>query len=138
VTGRPHRGVLSAADMAGWQASIEEPIHYDYGRYRVQKCGPWAQGLVTLQQLAILAGFGLDGADSTGTDFIHLVVEASKLAFADREAFYGDPKFVEVPVERCFRPSTTNAPRADLHRASLELRPGTSGLRRRRACAREQ
>ena len=68
--------------MAGWQASIEEPIHYDYGRYRVQKCGPWAQGLLTLQQLAILAGFGLDGADPTGTDFIHLVVEASKLAFA--------------------------------------------------------
>ena len=125
VTGRPHRGVLSAADMAGWQASIEEPIHYDYGRYRVQKCGPWAQGLVTLQQLAILAGFGLDGADPTGTDFIHLVVEASKLAFADREAFYGDPKFVEVPVETLLSAEYNKKRRALISdRASLELRPG--------------
>jgi gamma-glutamyltranspeptidase/glutathione hydrolase len=125
VTGRPHRGVLSAADMAGWQASIEEPIHYDYGRYRVQKCAPWAQGLVTLQQLAILAGFGLDGADPTGTDFIHLVVEASKLAFADREAFYGDPKFVEVPVETLLSAEYNKTRRALISdRASLELRPG--------------
>ncbi len=126
VTGRPHRGVLSGADMAGWQAPIEEPIHYDYGRYRVQKCGPWAQGLVTLQQLAILAGFGLDGADPSGPDFIHLIVEASKLAFADREAFYGDPNFVEVPVATLLSAGYNKKRRALISdRASLELRPGS-------------
>ncbi|MBV8851464.1 MAG: gamma-glutamyltransferase family protein [Methylobacteriaceae bacterium] len=125
VTGRPHRGVLTGADMAAWQASIEAPIHYDYGRCRVQKCGPWAQGLVTLQQLAILAGFGLDGQSPTSPDFIHLIVEASKLAFADREAFYGDPKFVEVPVETLLAAEYNKARRALISdRASLELRPG--------------
>ncbi|GAC1554594.1 MAG: gamma-glutamyltransferase family protein [Beijerinckiaceae bacterium] len=125
VTGRRHRGVLSGADMAGWQASIETPIHYDYGRYRVQKCGPWAQGLVTLQQLAILSGLALDGLDPTGPDFIHLLIEASKLAFADREAFYGDPKFVHVPVETLLSAEYNAGRRALItDKASLELRPG--------------
>jgi gamma-glutamyltranspeptidase/glutathione hydrolase len=126
VTGRRHRGVLNGADMAGWQASIEAPIHYDYGRYRVQKCGPWAQGLVALQQLAILADGTLAGLDPTGPDFIHLLVEASKLAFADREAFYGDPNFVEVPVETLLSAEYNSQRRALIsERASLELRPGT-------------
>ena len=125
VTGRPHRGVLCGADIAGWQASVETPIHYDYDRYRVQKCGSWAQGLVTLQQLAILSGFGLDGQSPTAADFIHLIVEASKLAFADREAFYGDPKFVEVPVETLLSAEYNKMRRALLSdRASLELRAG--------------
>jgi gamma-glutamyltranspeptidase / glutathione hydrolase len=125
VTGRPHRGVLCGADIAGWQASVETPIHYDYDRYRVQKCGSWAQGLVTLQQLAILSGFGLDGQSPTAADFIHLIVEASKLAFADREAFYGDPKFVEVPVETLLSAEYNKKRRALLSdRASLELRAG--------------
>ena len=52
-----------------------------------------------LQQLALLKGFDLDGLDPTEPDFIHLVVEARKLAFADREAFYGDPDFVDVPMQ---------------------------------------
>jgi gamma-glutamyltranspeptidase/glutathione hydrolase len=125
VTGRRHRGVLSGADMAGWQATIEDPIHYDYDRYRVQKCGPWAQGLVALQQLAILSGFGLDAQNPTAADFVHLIVEASKLAFADREAFYGDPKFVAVPVETLLSPEYNSKRRALISdRASLELRPG--------------
>ena len=51
-----------------------------------------------LQQLALLRGFALDGLDPTGPDFIHLLVECSKLAYADRETFYGDPDFVEVPM----------------------------------------
>src|SRR5947209_7607463 len=125
VTGRRHRGVLNGADMAGWQASLEDPIHYDYDHYRVQKCGPWAQGLVTLQQLAILSELGLSGKDPTGPDFIHLVVEASKLAFADREAFYGDPKFVEVPVETVLSREYNDKRRALISdKATLELRPG--------------
>jgi gamma-glutamyltranspeptidase / glutathione hydrolase len=125
VTERRHRGVLSGQDMATWHASVEAPLSYDYGRYTVLKAGPWTQGLVALQQLAILSGFDLDRLDPTGPDFVHLVVEASKLAFADREAFYGDPKFVGVPVDTLLSGSY-NSRRRELigDSASLELRPG--------------
>jgi gamma-glutamyltranspeptidase/glutathione hydrolase len=126
TSGERHRGVLTGQDMAGWEATIEPPISYDYGRYTVLKCGPWTQGLATLQQLALLSGFGLDGLDPTGPDFIHLQVEAAKLAFADRDTFYGDPDFVDVPVEELLS-ARYNEERRRLitDRASMELRPGT-------------
>src|SRR5215813_4142553 len=97
TSGERHRGVLTGDDMARWQASVEAPLTYDYGRYTACKAGVWSQGPVLLQQLALLKGFALDGLDVVGPDFIHVVVEASKLAFADREKFYGDPKFSEIP-----------------------------------------
>ncbi len=126
TSGERHRGVLTGEDMARWQATKEAPLTYDYGRYRVCKPGPWAQGPVMLQQLALLKGFDLDGLDVTEPEFIHLVVEASKLAFADREKFYGDPDFVEVPMETLLS-DAYNAERRKLihHTASLELRPGS-------------
>jgi gamma-glutamyltranspeptidase / glutathione hydrolase len=125
VSGRPHRGVLTGADMAGWSATIEAPIGYDYGRYRVQKPGPWSQGLVALQQLAILKRFHVEGLDPAGPDFIHWQVEAAKLAFADRDTFYGDPDFVAVPVEILLS-DAYNAKRQALisEHASLQQRPG--------------
>ena len=79
-----------------------------------------------MQQLALLKGFDLDGVDPTSADFIHTVVEASKLAFADREAFYGDPKFVDVPMQTLLS-DAYNADRRKLidpAKASLEQRPG--------------
>src|SRR5581483_7598151 len=97
-SGARHRGVLTADDMARWAPHIEAPLTYEYGRYTVCKTGPWGQGPVMLQQLALLRGFDLDGLDPAGPDFIHLIVECSKLAYADREVFYGDPDFVEVPM----------------------------------------
>ncbi|HKG82937.1 MAG TPA: gamma-glutamyltransferase, partial [Beijerinckiaceae bacterium] len=126
TSGSRHRGVLAADDMAGWEATVEAPIGYDYGRYTVLKCGAWNQGLTTLQQLALLKGFDLDRLDPAGPDFIHLQVEAAKLAFADRDTFYGDPKFVDVPVETLLS-DAYNAERRKLidNRASLDLRPGT-------------
>src|SRR5450830_209341 len=99
TSGERHRGVLTADDMARWQPSVEAPATLEYGRYTVCKGGFWSQGPVMLQQLALLRGFGLDGADPASAEFIHTVVECAKLAFADRETFYGDPKFVEVPGE---------------------------------------
>ena len=63
VSGSPHRGVLSADDMARWQPTVEAPLTYDYGRYTVCKPGVWSQGPVMLQQLALLKGFDLDGLD---------------------------------------------------------------------------
>src|SRR5579862_9355779 len=126
TSGRKHRGVLTADDMARWTPHVEAPLAYDYGRYTVCKTGPWGQGPVTLQQLALLKGFDLDGLDPTSPDFIHLAVECSKLAYADREVFYGDPDFVDVPTATLLS-DTYNAERdtATTEKASLDLRPGS-------------
>ena len=125
-SGARHRGVLTGDDMARWAPRVEPPLTYDYGRYIVCKTGPWGQGPVMLQQLALLKGFALDGRDPAGADFIHLAVECSKLAYADREAFYGDPDFVEVPMATLLS-DAYNAARRKLvgDEASLELRPGS-------------
>ena len=126
TSGARHRGVLTAHDMARWAPHVEAPLAYDYKNYTVCKTGPWGQGPVTLQQLALLKGFDLDGLDPTGPDFIHLIVECSKLAYADREVFYGDPDFVEVPMATLLS-DAYNAARRKLvtEAASLELRPGS-------------
>ena len=84
--------------MAGWRAGVEAPLTYDYHGHTVLKCGPWSQGPALLQTLALLKGFDLGAMDPLGDQFIHTVVEAQKLAFADREAFYGDPRFTDVPM----------------------------------------
>jgi gamma-glutamyltranspeptidase/glutathione hydrolase len=125
TSGTPHRGVLTADDMARWQPHVEAPLTYDYGGYTVCKTGPWGQGPVMLQQLALLKGFDL-GNDPTSPDFVHTVVECSKLAYADREKFYGDPDFVDVPMSTLLS-DAYNAERRKLigEKASLELRPGS-------------
>ncbi len=126
TSGRRHRGLLTGDDMARWQASYEEPLTYDYGRYTVAKAGPWAQSPVFLQQLALLKGFDLDGLDPLGPDFAHLVIEAAKLAFADREAWYGDPAFVDVPMATLLSDGYNDERRKLIgDRASMELQPGS-------------
>jgi gamma-glutamyltranspeptidase / glutathione hydrolase len=125
TSGRPHHGVLTGQDIARFQAHVERPVTFDYKNYTVCKAGPWSQGPVMLQQLAILKGFDLDALDPTSPEFVHLQVEASKLAYADREAFYGDPEFVAVPMGTLLSASY-NAQRRQLigKTASLALRPG--------------
>jgi gamma-glutamyltranspeptidase / glutathione hydrolase len=126
TSGKRHRGVIAGDDMARWTPRIEAPLTYDYGRYTVCKTGPWGQGPVMLQQLALLKGFDLDGLDPAGADFIHLQVECAKLAYADREAFYGDPDFVEVPTATLLADAYNSQRRKLVQRtASLELRPGS-------------
>lgn len=126
VTGRHHSGLLTGDDMAKWSASYDAPATYDYGRFTVCKPGPWSQGPALLQQLAILDGMGLSEMDPTGPDFVHTVVEAAKLAFADREAYYGDPDFVDVPMKTLLSPEYNAARRALItSEASAELRPGS-------------
>ncbi|HEY8628551.1 MAG TPA: gamma-glutamyltransferase, partial [Gaiellaceae bacterium] len=93
-------GLLAGDDLAGWRATLEAPATYDYEALTVCKTGPWGQGPVFLQQLALLQGFDLRALGLGSADFVHTVVECAKLAFADREAFYGDPDFVDVPLER--------------------------------------
>ncbi|HLN10478.1 MAG TPA: gamma-glutamyltransferase family protein [Xanthobacteraceae bacterium] len=125
-SGARHRGVLTADDMARWGPPVEAPLTYDYCRYTVCKTGPWGQGPVMLQQLALLKGFGLDGLDPAGPELIHLQVECAKLAYADRESFYGDPDFVPVPMATLLSDAYNSARRKLVGpTASLELRPGS-------------
>ncbi|TAU85754.1 gamma-glutamyltransferase family protein [Rhizobium leguminosarum] len=125
ASGNRHKGVLAANDMANWSATIEEPLTYDYHGWTIAKIGPWGQGPVFLQTLSIVKGFDLAAMDPTGADFVHTVVEAMKLAFADREVYYGDPNFSEIPVAHLLSETYAAARRkligAD---ASFDLRPG--------------
>jgi gamma-glutamyltranspeptidase/glutathione hydrolase len=125
VSGRRHKGVLTAQDLAKWLPTIEEPVHLDYGSYRVLKPNAWTQGPVLLQMLALLKGFDLDRLSPTDPDFVHTWVECAKLAYADREAFYGDPKFADVPMTTLLS-EPYNAERRTLvgAHASMEQRPG--------------
>jgi gamma-glutamyltranspeptidase/glutathione hydrolase len=126
TSGERHAGVLTAQDMAAWEASYEEPLTYDYAGYTVLKTGPWAQAPVFLQQLALLKGFDIAAMDPLGPDFVHTVVECAKLAFADREAYYADPDFVDVPIAALLSDSYNDGRRKLIGReASLELRPGS-------------
>ncbi|TBC75151.1 gamma-glutamyltransferase family protein [Rhizobium leguminosarum] len=125
ASGNRHKGVLTATDMANWSATIEEPLTYDYHGWTIAKIGPWGQGPVFLQTLSILKGFDLAAMDPAGADFVHTVVEAMKLAFADREVYYGDPDFSEIPVTHLLS-ETYAAERRKLvgTDASFDLRPG--------------
>jgi gamma-glutamyltranspeptidase/glutathione hydrolase len=122
-SGDDHAGVITGADMAAWQPSYEEPVGYEFAGHTVFKTGPWGQGPVLLQQLALLQGQERDLVPGTA-EFVHRVVEGAKLAFADREAWYGDG--FDVPLATLLSPEYNDARRALIGAsASLELRPGT-------------
>jgi gamma-glutamyltranspeptidase/glutathione hydrolase len=125
ASGRRNGGVMSGDDLAGWQAHYESPASIDYGDWTVMKTGPWGQGPVLLQSLRILEGFDIADMDPNGADFVHTVIEAMKLAFADREAYYGDPDFADVPLETLLSPAYAATRRALICAcASREQRPG--------------
>jgi len=126
VSGRAHRGLLAGEDLARWQATYEAPLAYTYRDVTVLKCGPWSQGPAYLQTLALLQGFDLDATGPLDARFLHVVIEAQKLAFADREAWYGDPDFVDVPLGHLLSDGYNEARRRLIEdTASLELRPGS-------------
>ena len=125
ASGRKNRGLLNADDFARWSAGVEDPLTYDYQGHTILKCGPWSQGPVLLQTLALLKGFDIGAMDPMGAAFVHTVIEAQKLAYADREAFYGDPDFVEVPMQQLLSDAYNDERRKLIGReASLDLRPG--------------
>ncbi|MDX6377244.1 MAG: gamma-glutamyltranspeptidase / glutathione hydrolase, partial [Gaiellaceae bacterium] len=125
TTGDAHTGLLTGHDLAGWRATVEEPVTLGYGDYTVCKPGPWAQSPVLLQQLALLRGFDLASLDPCGAEFVHTVQECAKLAFADRDAFYGDPSFAQVPLDVLLsEPYNAERRRLVAETASLEVRPG--------------
>ncbi|MEU4764191.1 gamma-glutamyltransferase [Actinosynnema sp. NPDC023794] len=128
-SGADHAGVLTGEDMASWEASYEDAVSVDFGSWSVVKPGAWTQGPVLLQQLLLLEGFAdrlsyVDGVPSAET--VHLAVECAKLAFADREAWYGDSG--DVPLDVLLSREYAHQRRqlvAD--HASLDLRPGSPG-----------
>ncbi len=125
VSGSSHSAVLAPDDMANWHATYEAPLSYEYEGWTVNKTHAWSQGPVMLQALAILKGFDLGAMDPNGPEFVHIVIEAMKLAYADREAYYGDPDHSDIPMDVLLS-DAYNADRRTLisETASLEQRPG--------------
>jgi gamma-glutamyltranspeptidase / glutathione hydrolase len=124
-SGERHAGFLTADDLATYEARWEEPLSLDYRGHTVFKTGPWGQGPVFLQQLALLQGFDLGAMGVASADLVHTVVECAKLAFADREAWYGDPEFVDVPLDVLLSREYADERRGLVgETASTELRPG--------------
>lgn len=126
TSGERHTGTLTAADLAGWSAHYEAPATYDWNGWTLCKAGPWSQGPVLLQQLALLPP---ELPAYASADYVHLLVEGCKLAMADREAWYGDADGADrVPLEELLSPEY-NAERRRLvgDKASFELRPGEIG-----------
>ncbi|MFC3995349.1 gamma-glutamyltransferase family protein [Nocardiopsis sediminis] len=128
--GGHHRALLDGDDLAGWSASYEDTVSIEYAGHTVHKTGPWGQGPVFLQQLRLAEALGTGDLDVLSADFVHTVTEAAKLAFADREAWYADPDFTDVPLADLLGTGYA-AQRAGLvgPEASLELRPGSPGGR---------
>ena len=125
VTGTRHRGLLAGADLAAWRASAEEPVTLDFRGFTVCKTGPWGQGPVFLQQLAQLDGLPIEAMGAGSADFIHAVTESTKLAMADREAWYGDPRHSRVPLAGLLSAPYAAQRRALIgDQASGELIPG--------------
>ncbi|MFJ6081083.1 gamma-glutamyltransferase family protein [Streptomyces sp. NPDC092369] len=131
TSGERHTGTLTAADLAGWSATYEAPATYDWHGWTLCKAGPWSQGPVLLQQLALLPAELSELPEYGSADYVHLLIEGCKLAMADREAWYGDADGAdEVPLGELLS-ADYNAARRLLvdDKASYELRPGSPGGR---------
>jgi len=127
ATGKYHNGLITAEDLADYKTRIEKTVNIDYKGVTVHKCGPWSQGPVLLQQLRLLEDYDLRRLRHNSADYIHLITEASKLAFADREAFYGDPLYTDVPLTRLLSRDYSRKRKEliDMRKASLTLRTGS-------------
>ena len=125
TAGNHHRGILKGDDLASWSPNWEPAVSYRYRGFEVFKTGPWGQGPVFLQQLSLLQGFDLSSLPQNSTDYAHIVAESAKLSFADREAWYGDPNFLDVPLETLLSASYATERRSMIGpMASGRLLPG--------------
>lgn len=119
-------GLLDREDLARFQTYVEEPVSVEFRGTTVYKCGPWSQGPVFLQLLRLLEGFDPAGLGHNSAEYLHIWIEAAKLAYADREQYYADPRFVDVPMERLLSVEYSDRRRQliDLEQASGLHRPG--------------
>ena len=122
-------GLLRYSDMAGFHAEIDTPRTTNYRGYVVNKPGFWTQGPVMLEALNILEGYDLKAMGHNSPLYLHTVIEAVKLAFADRDRYYGDPKFSKVPEETLLSKdyAAERRKQIDVAQASMESRPGAFG-----------
>ena len=124
-SGTRHAGLLGGEDLARYTARVEKPVSLDYHGLAVHKLGPWSQGPMFLQTLRLLEGFDVAAMDPQGPRFVHTLVEALKLGFADRETIYGDPDFVDVPLATLLSQDYADTRRKLIGEdASLDFRPG--------------
>lgn len=119
-------GLIAASDLAGWRATVGVPARGQFRGYEIHKTGFWAAGPMMIQVLNLLEAYDLKKFGHNSPEYIHTVTEALKLGFADRDRFYGDPKFVKVPGEQLLSKDYAAMRRnlIEKERASLVQRPG--------------
>jgi len=119
-------GFLRKRDLAEHRTRIEDPVTIQYRGFTVLKCGPWTQGPYLSQALRVLEGYDLKRMGFLSADYTHVVIEAMKLALADRDEYYGDPQFADVPLQVLLSDKYTELRRTliDMQHASEQLRPG--------------
>ena len=119
-------GFLRRTDLAAHGTLVEDPVTVEYQGYTVCKCGPWTQGPYLCQALRLLEGFDLKEMGHFSADYVHVVTESIKLAMADRDEYYGDPAFVDVPLSVLLSDAYTEIrrPLIDMQKASSVARPG--------------
>ncbi len=123
---RQQGGLIRYEDLATHQTHVENPVSISYRGYTIYKCGPWTQGPCLLQTLRLLEGFDLKNMKQNSAEYVHVVVEAIKLGLADRDAYYADPRQVDVPLEALLDDKYTVLRRGliDTQHASLIQRVG--------------
>jgi gamma-glutamyltranspeptidase/glutathione hydrolase len=119
-------GFLRKQDLAAHETRVEKPVKVNYRSYTVCKCDTWTQGPYLCQTLRLLEGFDLKEMGHLSADYVHVLTEALKLGLADRDKYYGDPLFVDVPLKALLSDRYTNLRRSliDMIKASDEVRPG--------------
>jgi gamma-glutamyltranspeptidase/glutathione hydrolase len=119
-------GFQRKADLAAHVTPVEDPVTIEYKGYTVYKCGPWTQGPYLCQALRLLEGYDLKKMGHLSADYVHVLAEALKLAMADRDTYYGDPVFTDVPLNALLSDEYTaiRHPLIDLGKASHEVRAG--------------
>jgi gamma-glutamyltranspeptidase/glutathione hydrolase len=125
---KAHNGFLRYEDMAAFKLEPEEPVSTTFKGYTVYKPGFWSQGPAMIEALNILDGYDLVGMKLNSAEYVHTMVEALKLAYADRDTYYGDPKFNKIPTETLLSKSYGEERRKLItENASLDFRPGKIG-----------
>jgi len=126
VYGGEHEGLMALEDFEEYEARFEDPVSTSYRGLEVHKCGPWCQGPVMLEMLNLLEGYNLREMGHNTVEYLHTWIECAKLAFADREQYYADPDFVDVPLDWLLSKEYADKRREliDPSSASMLLRPG--------------
>jgi gamma-glutamyltranspeptidase / glutathione hydrolase len=129
---RANDGPLSAADLAAFSVEVEPALRTTFGAYEVAACGFWCQGPALLQMLNLLDGLDLVALGHNSPAYLHRLIETVKLAFADRDAYYGDPSFVKIPAQQLLAKAYAEERRALVReRAWAEMPPAGAGAPRR-------